>query len=132
MYTNAIVTDLWSGVRCEESSIMNPSWEDIEIAIKRLDGKHRTIVTIKGEEEAHLTVGGGAGGQYVVYATFDNANYFTLMSNDQSQSKVMLFVGGQEGDYPKNIVVDLHPALAAARTFAEIGQIDRDLAWRNE
>jgi hypothetical protein len=66
-----------------------------------------------------MAVGGGDSGRYVVYATFDNANFFTLLSLDQSEGKLLLFVAGQEGDYDKEIVVDLQSALTAAKTFAD-------------
>ena len=131
MYAAALSTDFWQGVRCDASDIAHPSLEDIEAAIKALDGKHRTTVTIRGNDDAHLAVGGGTRGQYVVYATFDNARFFTLMSSEQSESKVLLFIGGQEGDYPKSIVVDLPLAVAAAKSFAETGQIDLALQWQN-
>ena len=71
MYATALSTDFWQAVRCDASDIAHPSPEDIEAAIKALDGKHRTTVTIT-RNDAHLAVGGGTGGQYVVYATFDN------------------------------------------------------------
>jgi hypothetical protein len=108
----------------------NPSWQVIEAAINALDGKLRTVITISGEGEAHMAVGGGDSGQYVVYATFDNANFFTLLSLDQSEGKLLLDVG-QEGYYDKQIVVDLQSALTAAKTFAEHGRIDTTLEWRD-
>jgi hypothetical protein len=127
MYAAMLSTDFWQGVRCDASDIAHPSPEDIEAAIKALDGMHRTTVN----DDANLAVGGGTGGQYVVYATFDNAFFFMLMSSEQSECKVLLFIGGQEGDYPKSIVVDLPLALAAAKSFAETGQIDMALQWRS-
>jgi hypothetical protein len=131
MYAKALWTDYWRGTACDGDQIAHPSVEDIEVAITRLDGKYRTIVTIKGDEDAHLAVGGGASGQYVVYATFDNKRFSTLMSAEPSDSQTLLLVGGQQGDYPRNIVVDLPLALAAAKAFAETGQIDPGLRWRN-
>jgi hypothetical protein len=127
VYAKALSTDYWRGTACDGEEIAHPSLEDIKAAITRLDGKYRTIVTIKGDEDAHLAVGGGASGEYVVYATFDNKRFLTLTSAEPSDSKTMLFVGGQEGDYPKNIIVDLPLALAAAKAFAETGQIDPGL-----
>jgi hypothetical protein len=54
------------------------------------------------------------------------------MSADQSQSKVFLFIGGQEGDYEKEIVVNLDLALAAAKFFADHGDLaNPSLQWRN-
>jgi hypothetical protein len=129
MYVSKLNRDARRG--WEEEVVVNPSWQDIEAAINALDGKLRTVITISGEGEAHMAVGGGDSGQYVVYATFDNANFFTLLSLDQSEGKLLLFVAGQEGDYDKKIVVDLQSALTAAKTFAEDGKIDTTLEWRD-
>jgi hypothetical protein len=119
------------GVKWGQDLIENPSWQNIEAAIHALDGKHRSVVSIGGEGHAHMSVGGGDRGQYVVYATFDSANFFTLLSLDQSEGKLLPSVAGQEGDYDKKIVVDLQSALTAAKTFAEHGKIDGKLNWRN-
>jgi Immunity protein Imm1 len=89
------------------------------------------MATLKGDGEAHLAVGGGADGQYIVFATFDNKRFFTLMAPRQSDSKVLLCVGGQEGEYSKESVVDLSAALAAAESFAETGQMNLALRWQS-
>jgi hypothetical protein len=113
MYAKVLSTDFWNGAIDDGRDIADPSLEDITNAIAALDGKRHTMVTLKGEGDAHFAVGGGAEGQYVVYATFDNEHFFTLMSPGRSDSKVLLRVGGQEGDYPKDVVVDLRTALAS-------------------
>jgi hypothetical protein len=131
MFAKVLVTDLWHVPSDHRRHIADPSLQDIATAIERLDGKYRTLAILKGDGDAHLAVGGGANGQYVVYATFDNARFFKLMSPGQPDSKVLLCVGGQEGDYSSNIVVDLAAALAAAKRFAETGRIDSTLQWRS-
>jgi hypothetical protein len=52
MYAAVLSTDFWQAVRCDASDIAHPSPEDIEAAIKALDGMHRTTVTIRGNDEA--------------------------------------------------------------------------------
>jgi Immunity protein Imm1 len=131
MYAKVLSTDLWRGPSDHGWHIADPSLQDIATAIERLDGKHHTLAILKGDGDAHLAVGGGANGQYVVFATFDNVRLFTLTSPEQPDSKVPLCVGGQEGDYSKNTVVDFPAALAAAKRFAETGQIDSALQWRS-
>jgi len=132
MYVKALYADCWDGRTCTNLETPNPSWGDIAAAVERLDGKRHTIITIGAGGEAHMAVGGGEHGQYVVYATFDNESFRTLLSaTTQSQEIMYLVTGGQLGDYPKNIVVDLASALAAAKTFAELGQIDATLNWRD-
>jgi hypothetical protein len=131
MYVRALGTDEWHGRDLTHRDMHDPTWPDIEAAIRKLDGRVFTMATIAAEGEAHLCVGGGSEGRYVVYATFDNWNFRTLTSAATESSKILLFIGGQEGDYPSNIVVPLQNALQAARTFAESGQIDPNLTWRD-
>ena len=95
MYAKVLSADFWRGAIDDGRDVTDPSLEDIAKAIKRLDGHRHTMAILKGDGEAYLAVGGGADGQYVVFATFDNKRFFTLMSPRQSDSKVLLCVGGQ-------------------------------------
>jgi len=49
----------------------NPPWEEIEAAIRQLDGRHKTEVSITGAGEAHMSITGG-NGVYLVDATPNN------------------------------------------------------------
>lgn len=129
MHVRSISTDHWTGVLNRETEFASPTWSIVETAIRNLDGKARTMVTLLCDDEAHLTVGGGRNGQYVVYATRDNLNFFSLNGHDNASEKVLLFVGGQEGDYPRYSIVDVALALRAARTFFETGTLDTGLKW---
>jgi len=42
----------------------------------------------------------------------------------------LLNVGGQEGDYPVDSVVDWSQAFRAAHYFLDTGQMDPDQRWR--
>lgn len=133
MYVKVLHIDLVEGsMGYEVKEMASPSWTDIETAIKRLDGESRTQVAIGADGEMHLSVGGGEKGQYVVYATFDNMKFYTLLSDQPSETEVELVAGGQVGNYSGKIVVGLAPALMAAKTFAESGEIDRRLNWQEE
>ncbi len=79
--------------------------------------------------EWHLAVGGGSSNRYVVYMTFDNMSFLNLLSRDEADRTVTLFVGGQDGLYPDNTVVDITLALRAAKAFAETGQADPSCKW---
>jgi hypothetical protein len=128
-YVRQLVTDHWIGVQNKETELCDPSWSDIEAAIRNLDGKGRTTATLLSDGDAHLTVGGGENGQFVVYATCDGLYFFSLAVDDRSSDNVFLFVGGQTGDYPKNTVVDIALALRAARAFTDSGNLDPSLRW---
>jgi hypothetical protein len=129
MYASELVTDYWQGLELTQERVANPSWDCIETAIRRLNGKEHTIATVRGEREAHMAIGGGKDGQYVVYATFDNLKFFTLASKWNAQTKIELVAGGQEGEYPDNIVVGVDRAIAAAKEFSEDGALNFALWW---
>lgn len=132
MFISALSADEWAGVFNQGYTIEHPSLEQIESAIRMLDGQIRTLVTIEAEDETHMAIGGGSSGQYVVYATFDNQRFATLVaSNSRSSSNraVVLVAGGQSGDYPERHCVDIEAALRAARAFAVNGSLDSDSTW---
>jgi hypothetical protein len=131
MHVVILRTDLWEGVRCKDDELLNPSWVAIEAAIKKLDGEHRTIATIEGTRAARLVVGGGSQGQYVVWVTFDNKEFHALCSVERSADKILLRIGGQDGDYEKRIIVDINAVLKAARTFYKFGKLDEKLEWKS-
>lgn len=123
--------DSWRGVLNDEWHVDDPSWDDVSRAIQRLDAKTFTMVTIQRPGEQHLSVGGG-GGQYVVYATFDNGDFWNLVSRTVDDGTVLLNAGGQDGEYPARQIVDLHQAQTAARAFFENTQLEPSLCWQKQ
>ena len=120
--------DRWNGALSQEWQTDNPSAADFEQALLRLDAKEYTMMTVAGDDETHLTIGGG-GGRYVVYATFDNENFWNLMRRDPIDGTVLLNAGGQEGDFPAARVVGLEQARAAGRVFLDYRQLDPSQEW---
>jgi hypothetical protein len=112
----------------------NPTWEDIESAIRRLDGETCTLVCLGiGEPPVpHMAIGGGKGGKYIVYSTRDNRCFYNLMNPQAAPGKCLLKAGGQDGDYDARQCVSLTDALRAAKTYAETGQIDPSLTWERQ
>lgn len=127
----SIQGDSWRGVLNDEWSLESPDWDAVSMAIERLDAKKYTIVTIQGPGEQHLAVGGGAG-RYIVYATFDNWEFWNLLGQRVDGDKIILNAGGQEGDYPARQIVDLAQAQAAARAFFVGLQLDPSLRWEKQ
>lgn len=107
------------------------NWEEIEAAIRGLDGHRKTLVTLEAENETHMAVGGG-NNRYFVYVTFDNENFHYLVDPSKSDSGEPLIVGGQEGMYPARSCVDLSTTLKAARGFAEFGKIEKSVVWAQD
>jgi Immunity protein Imm1 len=107
------------------------NWEEIEAAIRGLDGHRRTLVTLEAEDETHMAIGGG-NSSYFVYVTFDNENFYYLVDPSKSDDNELIVVGGQEGIYPARSCVDLNTTLKAARGFAEFGKIEKSVAWAQD
>jgi hypothetical protein len=81
------------------------------------------------EDDTHMAIGGGKG-QYIVYVTPDNLTFQQLTTGDAAVAdKVLLNVGGQEGDYERRFVVGLEPALQALRYFCAHGVADPAFTW---
>jgi len=134
MYVTKMFQDDWESGGDEGREIISPHVSEIEAFIRELDGERKTLVMLAADADAHMGIGGGENGRYVVYATYDNDEFFNLIDPDASASedKVMLFIGGQEGDYSRKHCVSLDIALQAALTFAEDGSLNPSLMWERQ
>lgn len=77
-----LYTDNWTGNKNEENVIENPTLRQIERAIFNLDGKIKTLVSLESDDESYMMIGGGNSGfsgKYVVTATLDNYNFYSLL-----------------------------------------------------
>jgi hypothetical protein len=128
MFVLDMTTEKWVGNKNLGSFIENPNWNQIESAIRELDGVNHTLVTIGADEETYMSIGGGAG-KYVVTVTFDNFDFYILMDSSKSNDIEKLVIGGQGGNFPANQCIDLLRCLLAARTFALEGKLDELLTW---
>jgi hypothetical protein len=106
-------------------------WSEIESAIKSLDGQTKTLVTLETDGEAHMSIGGGQG-KYVVYATFDNEIFYSLIDPSKSDQHESIVVGGQKGWYPAKSCVDLETVLPSAQKFAEFGEMLKSAVWEQD
>lgn len=79
MYVSTLGIEEWVGGNDIGPNIENPQWVQIEDAIRRLDGRSRTLVTLIAEGGGHMVVGGGERGEYLGYATFDNQTFFNVI-----------------------------------------------------
>ncbi|GJD19003.1 hypothetical protein RIVM261_039590 [Rivularia sp. IAM M-261] len=131
MFVLDVTTEKWVGNRNQGDFIENPDWNQVESAIRELDGASHTLVTLGADEETYMSIGGGAG-KYIVTVTFDNLNFYTLLDLAKSNNIEKLVVGGQYGNFPANHCVDILRCLLAARTFALEGKLDELLTWQED
>lgn len=125
-----VMWDEWSGVHSKESSLRDATWADIARLIQRLDARKHTIVTVSADEDNYLMVGGG-NGKFVVTVTQGGDRFFDLIRSEPiNVSIVRMNVGGQEGEYPADQVVDENAAVACAMTYLKGGKLDERFTWR--
>jgi hypothetical protein len=132
VYVTSLQHDNWTNRRNDSSIVEHPSWADIEIAIRNLDGTHHTIVTLVKNPNAYLTIGGQWNERFIVNATPDNYDFVSMVDPDGSPEKVLLFIGGQDGEYEKRKCVPLQWVLKAAKTYAETGELDSSVNWESD
>lgn len=123
--------DLWAGPLNHEWNNLRPRIEDFDAALAKLDAAERTMITIQNSDESHLAIAGG-NGRYVVYACFNDQEFWNLIQDDQAGGIILLNAGGQEGDFPARQVVDFDQASAAGRYFFQFQKMDPSLNWERQ
>ena len=123
-----LLGDHWEGVLNHEWTVEKASSADLDRALDRLDARTYTMIIVQLGGEQHLTIGGGAG-QYVVYATFDNEEFWNLLRTQAPASTVLLNVGGQQGDFPAAQVVDKEQARVAGHVFLNACLLNPTQQW---
>lgn len=114
--------------RHAERELAAPTLTDVVERLSALDGVSHTLATLY-RGDGHIACGGSARSGLVVYVTFDNETFWQLVDPCSPQSKVMVFAGGQAGDYPARHVVSIEAAIRAATTFFEAGGLTPDQIW---
>jgi hypothetical protein len=129
MYVKEAAYDEWSGLLVKERVITALNWEEIEWIVLNLDSNTHTSLTLTSFDGKSLTIGGGED-QFVVYLAEGDDDFLTLHSASLETCRKYIRIGGQEGDYPDNIVVSQSMALQTARHFAETGKKNDAFQWQ--
>ncbi|HEY9850394.1 MAG TPA: Imm1 family immunity protein [Leptolyngbyaceae cyanobacterium] len=132
MFVSNLSIENWIDNRDKGEFIENPNWNQIESAIRDLNGKNKTLVTLGADEETYMTIGGGESEKYIVNVTFDNISFTNLVDLSKPEKIEKLVVGGQEGNYPAKLCIDLQTSLLAAKKFAELGQLEQSVSWEED
>jgi len=131
MFISKFSSEDWQNNQNNEVVHPAKNWQEIEKVIRELDGKHRTLVTLETDGEAHLAIGGGPD-KFIVYLTFDNEVFYYPCGFAKSNLEETLVVGGQEGLYPAKFCVEIDLILQVAKTFAEFGTMNQTVVWEKE
>ncbi|MCP2269150.1 Imm1 family immunity protein [Actinokineospora diospyrosa] len=100
--------------------------------VKALDGVRHTLLSLSPGSEAHLAIGGGANGAYIVYMTVDNEDFYNLMAANPSPGRFVEITAGQFGEYPTATAVTLAEAVEAAVCYATSGTKSERLIWEHQ
>jgi|SRR5579871_3503945 len=112
--------------RSNVQEIQNPDWSSVEQAVRRLDAKRHTEVTLGNH--SYISVSGG-NGQYYVFIFTDDEQNLVLRNGSSSHGEVLLVSGGQTARLPARHIVQLHEALQAVRAYFEKSTPDPTMDW---
>jgi hypothetical protein len=124
----------WKGTGKQDLEFVRPSWTEVEYHIRALNNRNLNDLYLHpkaSELETYLCVGGG-NGRYVVTGAMRSETFPTLVDHTRAVApKQRLVVGGQEGLYPANWIMDLEAVLHAAHLFYDAGAFTDEVAWTN-
>ena len=122
----------WTGRSVTDRVISDPTWAEVEAAIRALDNERRNDIYLTpdpGDDETYLCIGGG-NGRYVLTGAVANEVFPTFVDpSSAAEPDVELVAGGQSGLFPANWVHDLETTIQAARTFFDAGRFPGTAGW---
>jgi len=122
----------WVRLQVEGHVYPHATADEVESAIRGLDGVGRTLVTIELESGTRLTVAGGPE-RFVAEVAEDDVRRWAVINPLAGDDLVDLVVGGQTVDYPARLCLDKESVLKAARAFVLGGGAKSDhLTWSVE
>jgi hypothetical protein len=132
-FVRLLTAPRWRGAGYTERSKDNPSWEDVEEAVRALDGDERNDVYLEGPGEAMMVIGGGPH-HYVISVDVPDdqvgVKHFSAVNPAARPDETIdVVVGGQLSDWPANLIVDLDVALSAARSYYRDGTLAASTQW---
>ena len=116
----------------DNEEIMGATWDQIECAIKRMNGYDRSLVMLR-RGPSHMGIGGGLNSRFVVYVTSDNLHHQTAVNPlAPADEMIEMVCGGQPTEKEGRLCVDAGAALAAAKEFAGRGKLAETVTWESD
>jgi Immunity protein Imm1 len=114
-----------------ELDAQNPSWDQIENGIHRLDGKYRTLLIIGQDnpEFDYMVIGGGKEGAYWCGLYDKTGREFVVIDPSQTSTMHVKVPTGQTTSVPIRETVDLETVIIAAKKYSESGERASELVW---
>ena len=110
----------------------NPSVDDVEKAIRRLDGLTFTEVLLSDGESEGLLVTGGSECRYVCERIKGDSNWTLMNCDSESADNSVAIIAGGPPDFPTNMVVSVEQVISAMRFFCETGELDSSQTWESD
>jgi hypothetical protein len=111
---------------------IHAEWSDVVDAIRRLNGKSHTEVTLaEGGDGPYIMIGGGPTRYFVFIWTADERSLI-LTDPRKGDAVERLIVGGQAAEHPSRQIVTIEDATMAAKTFFNTRLPDQELFWAEE
>jgi hypothetical protein len=105
----------------------NPSWADVEQAIRSLDAKQRSNLGLDITEDEYMAIGGGDG-VYICQVFPEMYRLLNPAVPEHSKERVSLVVGDVTDLWARECV-PLQLVLKAAKRYYETGEMDESLIW---
>ena len=122
-----------SGQGYQTQTIRNPTWDEVEAAIRALDHHRLPFVFIGLREECRgeecLSVLGGPKG-YAITAADSESGWMQYCDPNHTGGEIAVWTSDQ-GFYPRErfVTYDVELVLHVARYYAERGQLDPSVQW---
>jgi hypothetical protein len=133
-----VIVDPPTASEDESVDIPNPTWEEIESAVRQLDRNRFPLVVLHFDDYRHgdparyyLSVGGGRGLFLVEFGS--PGEYLMCVDPDQPQTdeQAAFIESGQQSWWPRrDMLDDVEFVLQVARRVAETGRPDPSAHWQ--
>jgi hypothetical protein len=119
-----------SDLRQEGSSVdcHDPTWEQIEACIRRLDGERFTEVSLNDGDMSGIMITGGFDGRLMCERLHPDRNWLLIDPDKSDRVQVEILVNGPK-DFPEQYIVDPDTVIRATKTFFETGERDERFTW---
>lgn len=131
MFVTKMTIEFWVDRQPVCRTIHNPNIEAVRQAVSNLENGDSGGVALseRADGDACMLIGNAGAGLRIVNTTVNNHDFFSLIDASRSSERVLLYLGGQDGDFPDHTRVPLAWALKAAEHYAMTGQKAPDLPW---
>ncbi|HEY8463774.1 MAG TPA: hypothetical protein VIM29_07120 [Bacillota bacterium] len=122
-------TDEWDKKNNVGVSIDNPSLEQIMEKIDKLDGINEDSISLFKSDDEFLAIGGGDQNKCVLSIVTSNKT-LELSNGTSNSERVLVSVGGQDGEFPGYMLVDKALVKEAVIYYYKEGLPNPELEWK--